>query len=213
MNICKEQMLLYAVTDRTWLNGRDFYTQLEQVLKAGVTLLQLREKKLDEAAFVTEAQKVLPICRKYNIPLIINDNPQVALLSGADGVHIGQQDGEVARTRKLLGPGKIIGVSAHSVQEALDAQAAGADYLGCGAVFATSTKTDAGTLSIEELKNICNAVTIPVVAIGGIGENNILKLRETGVDGAAIISAIFADINPTEAAQRLLPLCRQIVQK
>lgn len=213
MNICKEQMLLYAVTDRTWLNGRDFYTQLEQVLKAGVTLLQLREKKLDEAAFVTEAQKVLPICRKYNIPLIINDNPQVALLSGADGVHIGQQDGEVARARKLLGPGKIIGVSAHSVQEALDAQAAGADYLGCGAVFATSTKTDAGTLSIEELKNICNAVTIPVVAIGGIGENNILKLRETGVDGAAIISAIFADINPAEAAQRLLPLCRQIVQK
>lgn len=211
MKITKQHMLLYAVTDRSHLGGQSLEEAVEEILSAGATLLQLREKYLGEQEFLEQAQRLLPICRRHGVPLIINDNVRVAVQSGADGVHIGLGDMAIQKARQMLGPEKIIGASAHSVQEALAAAEAGADYLGCGAVFGTQTKKDAGLLAHETLRAICAAVNLPVVAIGGIGEQNILQLRGTGVDGVAVISALFSQKDKAAATRRLLELSRRMI--
>lgn len=199
----KEDLLLYAVTDRSWLNGETLYEQVEKALKGGVTFLQLREKGLDEDAFLKEAKEMKKLCSRYHVPLIINDNVKIALESDADGVHVGQEDMEAGKVRKELGPDKIIGVSAHNAREAILAFKQGADYLGAGAVFGSSTKKNASNLSYETLQEICRSVDLPVVAIGGIGEENIPKLAGSGICGVAVVSALFAQKDIQEAAKRL----------
>lgn len=176
-------------------------------------MIQLRERHLDRAAFKAEALELKELCRTYAVPLIINDDVELALEIGADGVHVGQEDLEAGRARALLGPDKLLGVSAHSVEEALRAQAAGADYLGAGAVFPTGTKDDVSVLPYERLKDICAAVDIPVVAIGGIGEHNILQLAGSGVAGVAVVSAIYAQPDVRAAARRLKALAEEMVAK
>lgn len=188
----KGNMLLYAVTDRAWLNGRRLYDDVEKALRGGVTCLQLREKTLDNDEFLREAEEINALCKRYKVPFIVNDNVEIAVKCGADGVHVGQRDMEAARARSLAGDKMIIGVSAHSVEEAVLAEKSGADYLGVGAAFTTSTKPDAGHIEHETIKAICEAVSIPVVAIGGISKDNMAQLKGTGIDGVALVSAIFA---------------------
>jgi thiamine-phosphate pyrophosphorylase len=195
MKIDKNSLQLYAVTDRSWLRGETLYTQVEKALKGGVTFLQLREKNLDKEAFIKEALKIQELSKAYNVPLVINDNVEVARLTNADGVHIGQKDEEIAKARAVLGEDKIIGVTARTVQQAIIAEKSGADYLGVGAVFGSSTKTDAVPLDFEALQEICNSVTIPVVAIGGINSENIHRLRGANIAGVAVISGIFGAEN------------------
>lgn len=213
MNCTKEDMLLYAVTDRGWTGDKTLLEQVKEALDGGITFLQLREKELEEEEFLKEAKDMKALAEKYHVPFIINDNVELALAVGADGVHVGQEDMEAGKVREKLGPDKIIGVSAHSVEEAVEAEKNGADYLGAGAVFSTSTKEDAGSLSLETLKAICSSVSIPVVAIGGIKEENILSLKGTGVSGAAIVSGIFAQKNIREACTRLRNLAEEMVEK
>ncbi len=204
MKVERRHMLLYAVTDRSWLHGQSLVYAVEEVLAGGATMLQLREKHLEHRDFLAQAQELLPLCRKYHVPLIINDDVQVALESGADGVHVGQSDMAVQAARSILGPDKIIGASAHNASEALAAVAAGADYLGCGAVFGSTTKADAGLLSLNTLREIRVAVRVPIVAIGGINRQNIARLAGSGVDGVALISALFAAPDKRAAAQQML---------
>ena len=213
MNCTKEDMLLYAVTDRAWTGEKTLLEQVKEALDGGITFLQLREKELGEEEFLREAEDMKTLAAAYHVPFIINDNVELALAIGADGVHVGQEDMEAGKVREKLGPDKIIGVSAHSVEEAVKAEKSGADYLGAGAVFSTSTKGDAGALSMETLKAICSSVSIPVVAIGGIKEENILSLKGTGVAGAAIVSGIFARKNIREACVRLRGLAKEMVEK
>ncbi|MEE1393510.1 MAG: thiamine phosphate synthase [Negativibacillus sp.] len=210
MNCSREMMRLYAVTDRSWLNGQTLYEQVEQALKGGVTLVQLREKGLGAEQFLQEARQIQQLCRRFGVPLIINDSIEVALAVDADGVHLGQDDANAAQARQLLGKDKIIGVSAHNVQEALQAVQDGADYLGSGAVFGSGTKTNVSTLPMQTLREICSAVPIPVVAIGGITEQNLQQLSGSGIAGAAVVSAIFAQENIEEAAIRLRGLLSQM---
>ena len=209
MNCDKKDLLLYAVTDRAWLGNKTLAQQVEESLK-GATMIQLREKHLDRETFKTEALELKELCRRYSVPLIINDNVELALEIGADGVHVGQEDLEAGRARSLLGPDKILGVSAHCVEEALRAQKAGADYLGAGAVFPTGTKDDVSVLPYERLKDICAAVDIPVVAIGGIGAHNILQLSGSGVAGVAVVSAIYAQPDVQQAARDLKALAAEM---
>ena len=211
MNCDKKDLLLYAVTDRAWLGKKTLVQQVEESLKGGATMVQLREKHLDRETFKTEALELKELCRRYSVPLIINDNVELTLEIGADGVHVGQEDLEAGRARALLGPDKILGVSAHSVEEALRAQEAGADYLGAGAVFPTDTKDDVSVLPYERLKDICAAVDIPVVAIGGIGTHNILRLSGSGVAGVAVVSAIYAQPDVERAARELKALAEEMV--
>lgn len=192
MNCDKKNMLLYAVTDRAWVGKQSLYEQVESALKGGATCVQLREKELDEEAFLTEAIEILALCKQYGVPFFINDNVEIAIKCHADGIHVGQEDMEAVQVRQRVGSDMMIGVSVHSVEEALEAVKNGADYLGVGAMFSTSTKTDAAVLPIETLRDICAAVDIPVVAIGGIGKANISQLAGTGVDGVALVSAIFS---------------------
>lgn len=199
---------LYAVTDNTWLGTQTLAQQVEAALAGGITMLQLREKQLAEAAFLKEAYAIKRLTERYHVPLIINDNLTVAIKSNADGLHIGQEDCSAARARRALGAGKILGVSAQTVEQALAAEAAGADYLGVGAIYATATKTDAAVVSIDTLAAICQSVKIPVVAIGGLNEDNITPLLSTGICGAAFVSAIFAANDITSAARRLAELLR-----
>lgn len=210
MKCDKDTLLLYAVTDRAWTGSQPLARQVEAVLQNGATCLQLREKALDPAAFREEARQMAALCRRYGVPLIINDNVEVALACGAAGVHLGQQDMPIAQARRMAGPDLILGASAHTVQEALEAQAAGADYLGVGAVFSTSTKTDASPLPLTTLREICAAVSIPVVAIGGITETNLLQLTGCGAAGVAVVSAIFGAPDPGAATARLVRLVRQM---
>lgn len=212
MNVTKESMRLYAVTDRSWLKGVSLLKVVEAVLQNGVTFLQAREKKLPKAAFLFEAKQLKALAEQYHVPFVVNDSVEVALESGADGVHVGQSDIRDRDVRALIGPDKILGISANTVESALAAQAAGADYIGVGAVFATETKEDAHSVTPEELKAICAAVSIPVVAIGGITEENIGTLAGTGVDGVAVVSAIFQDPHPSAAAQRLRTLSEEMVK-
>ena len=210
MKCDKDTLLLYAVTDRAWTGGQPLARQVEAALQNGATCLQLREKALDPAAFREEARQMAALCRRYGVPLIINDNVEVALACGAAGVHLGQQDMPIAQARRMAGPDLILGASAHTVQEALEAQAAGADYLGVGAVFSTSTKADASPLPLTTLREICAAVSIPVVAIGGITETNLLQLTGCGAVGVAVVSAIFGAPDPGAATARLVRLAHQM---
>jgi len=181
---------LYLVTDRHYLKGRDFYTCLEDALKGGITLVQLREKTADEAEFLTIGHKVLALCNKYKVPLLINDNLPVAKKLGAAGVHLGQDDLNMAEARALLGPDAIIGISAHNVEEALLAEQQGADYLGVGAMYPTGSKDDVSVIGPEALKKIVQAVKIPVVGIGGITLKTYNDIRKAGAVGCAMISCI-----------------------
>lgn len=203
MNCDKKDLLLYAVTDRSWLNGETLYSQVEKSLKGGATFIQLREKNLDEAHFLEEAKQLKELCKKYNVPFVINDNVDIALSMDADGVHVGQSDMEAGNVRKKLGPDKIIGVSAQTVEQAILAEKRGADYLGVGAVFPTTSKDDAAEVNHETVKAICEAVHIPVIAIGGISKENVSELSNLGLCGIAVISAIFAQPD-IEAATREL---------
>lgn len=211
MNVSKESMLLYVVTDRTWLENHSLTEQVEDTIKAGATFVQLREKDLDFDQFVTEAKKIKAITDQYHVPFVINDNIQVALAVNADGVHVGQSDMAAYDVRALLGEDKILGVSAQTVEQAVSAEKNGADYLGVGAVFSTSTKLDAQDVSFQTLQEICTAVSIPVVAIGGISEQNILKLKGSGADGVAVISAIFAKPDIYGATKALCDLSKKMV--
>lgn len=206
-------MLLYAITDRTWLGYQTLAEQVEEALKGGATCMQLREKDLNEDAFMEEAMVIKELCKRYQVPFIINDNVKLAVDCDADGVHIGQGDMPVAEVRKLVGEDKIIGVSAQTVEQAIEAEQNGADYLGVGAVFTTSTKLDANNVTRETVQAICNAVSIPVVAIGGISKFNILKLKGTGVDGVAVVSAIFASKHIESSCKELLELSKEIVEQ
>lgn len=203
MNCRKEDLLLYAVTDRSWLSGRTLYEQVEEALQGGVTMVQLREKKLTEREFLKEAVKMKELCARYHVPLIINDRVDVAHKADADGVHIGQKDLDLCIARAMLGPDKIIGVSARTVQQAKLACEQGADYLGVGAVFPTGTKQDAEVISYERLKEVCEAASIPAVAIGGITKNNLNGLIGSGISGIAVVSAVFAQQDIRSAANAL----------
>lgn len=203
MNCDKKDLLLYAVTDRSWLNGRTLYEQVEEALKGGVTFVQLREKNLDDTAFLQEAKEIKELCARFHVPFVINDNVDIAAEIDADGVHVGQSDMEAGDVRKKLGPDKIIGVSAQTVEQALRAQAHGADYLGVGAVFPTGSKADAVEVSHDTVREICRAVDIPVIAIGGITKENVIELKGTGICGIAVISAIFGQQDIEEAARTL----------
>lgn len=211
MKCGKKELQLYAITDRHWLNGRSLYEVVKESLDGGVTFLQLREKQLDEDHFLEEAKKLQGLCSEYNVPFIINDNVEIALAINADGVHIGQSDMEMKEAREKLGSDKIIGVSAHTKEEALLAQAQGADYLGVGAVFPTSSKDDAESVSYETLKAICEVVSIPVVAIGGITRENLHQLSGSGVSGISVISAIYAQSDIKEAARELKQCVQEIL--
>ena len=204
-------MLVYAVTDRAWVGKMSLYEQVEASLQNGATCIQLREKELDDDPFLKEAIELAALCRRYGVPFIVNDNVEIAIACHADGVHVGQQDMNASDVRKKVGENMIIGVSAHTVEEAVEAVKQGADYLGLGAVFSTSTKTDADTMSYETLKAICDAVEIPTVAIGGISASNIMKLKGSGVDGVAVVSAIFGAPDPGSATARLAELARQMI--
>lgn len=196
-------MLLYAVTDRTWLDGRTLADSVREAIAGGATFVQLREKDLTTEEIVAEAAEIIPVCRAAGVPFVIDDDVEAARRSGADGVHVGQSDTACAEARVALGPEAIVGVSAQTVEEALAAQAAGADYLGVGAMYGTPTKPDAVDVTFEELARICAAVDIPVTAIGGINARTMGSLAGTGVDGAAVVSAIFA-ADDIEAATREL---------
>ena len=212
MNCKKEDMLLYAITDRSWLDGKTLYSQVEQALEGGVTFLQLREKELDEEHFLEEAREIKELCRRYHVPFVINDNVDIAAAVDADGVHVGQSDMEAGNVREKLGPDKIIGVTAKTVEQALLAEKRGADYLGVGAVFHTDSKADAKGISHETLKAIFDAVKIPVVAIGGISKDNVLQLAGNGASGIAVISAIFAQKDIKNATIELKKLTKEMVE-
>lgn len=212
MNLDKKTLLLYAVTDRSWVGEMSFEEQIEEALKGGATFLQLREKDLSLSQFLDQAQKVKEITDKYNIPFVINDNVEVAIKSNADGVHIGQGDMNAREVRFLIGDKKILGVSANTVETARLAEEQGADYIGVGAVFKTSTKEDVDIVSMDTIKNICKAVSIPVVAIGGINEVTVIDLKNSGIDGICCISAIFAKKNILEATKNLYNLAKKIIE-
>ena len=202
-NADRKNLNLYAITDRHWLNGRTLYSVVKESLEGGVTFLQLREKELDEEHFLEEARELQKLCREYQVPFVINDNVDIAVAINADGVHVGQSDMEAGDVRAKLGPDKIIGVTAKTVEQAVLAQERGADYLGVGAVFHTDSKADAKEISFDTLKDICRAVSIPVIAIGGITEENVKELAGTGICGVAVISAIYAQNDIKKAAENL----------
>lgn len=212
MKCDKKDLLLYAVTDRRWLGGRRLADQVEEALKGGVTFVQLREKDLDEERFLEEAKEIKELCGRYQVPFVINDNVDIAQAVDADGVHVGQSDMEAGDVRARLGQDKIIGVSAQTVEQALLAESRGADYLGVGAVFATGSKADASEVDHETVKAICQAVHIPVIAIGGITRENVGALAGTGVCGAAVISAIFAQEDVEEETRKLKEAVRCMVE-
>ena len=211
MRCDKRHMLLYAVTDRAWTGKRTLYQQVESALKGGVTCVQLREKELEEAAFLQEAKDIQALCRRYGVPFIVNDNVDIAVACGADGVHVGQEDMRAGEVRRLVGENMILGVSAHTVAEARQAVRDGADYLGLGTVFPTSTKTDVDMMPRETLRTICGAVDVPIVAIGGLHRGNIFQLSGSGVDGVALVSAIFGVENIEESCRELQVLEKKMV--
>ncbi len=210
MNCTAEMLRLYAVTDRAWVGKLTLPQQVEAALKGGATCVQLREKNLADSSILAEAREISALCKQYRVPFILNDNVALAAQCGADGVHLGQEDMDPAQARRILGPDAIIGVSAHNVAEAKAAVAAGADYLGCGAMFATTTKTNVTALPKETLRAICAAVGVPVVAIGGISKQNLLSLAHCGEAGVALVSAIFAAEDIEEECRELRKLAAQL---
>jgi len=213
MKCDKKVMTLYAVTDRAWTGEKTLMEQTEEALNGGVTCVQLREKELDEESFLKEAMEMKALCERYNVPFFVNDNVDIAIKCKADGVHVGQEDMAAAQVRHKVGNEMIVGVSVHNVKEALEAVANGADYLGVGAMFSTSTKTDADVLPKEVLKEICDAVDIPVVAIGGINKENMSGLKGTGVDGVALVSAIFSAEDISSECRKLRKLSEEMIKK
>lgn len=211
MKLQKEMLRLYAVTDSKWLGKQTLAQAVERAIQGGVTLVQYREKHLTGAAYAKEAAEVAAVCRRYGVPFLVNDRVEEALALGADGVHIGQKDGDPAEIRRRLGAGKILGVTAKTVAQAQAAQAAGADYLGVGAVFPTSTKADVIGIELEQLREIARSVTIPVIAIGGINAGNITALKNCSLAGVAVVSGIFGQENITRACARLSALSGQIL--
>lgn len=211
MKCDKKHMLLYAVTDRAWTGEQTLYRQVEAALKGGVTCVQLREKAMDDAAFLREAREIHALCRQYGVPFIVNDRVEIAIACGAEGVHVGQDDMAAGDVRRLAGEGMILGVSVHTVEEALEAIQNGADYLGLGAVFPTSTKTDVEQMANETVRAICDVVDVPVVAIGGINRKNMRKLSGSGVDGVALVSAIFSETDIEAACRDLRKLSEEMV--
>ena len=213
MKLTPSMLRLYAVTDRSWsADEADFWRRVSEAMEGGAQVVQLREKHLSHEEMLRAAERFVAMCRKSGAVSIINDDVEAAAASGADGVHVGQEDLEAGRARALLGPDKLIGVSAHNVEEALAAQTAGADYLGVGAAFVTDTKSDASPISRETIRAITAAVDIPVVAIGGIGPENILDLAGCGLDGVAVVSALFAREDTKEAARQMRALAEQIAR-
>lgn len=206
----EKAMTLYAVTDRSWLEGKSLATAVEEALKGGVTFLQLREKDLPKEEFLKLALEIKDVCKRYNVPFVINDDVDIALKSGADGVHVGQDDMAALKAREILGKDAIIGVSVHNLKEAEKALSDGADYLGVGAVFSTSTKKDAENVPFETLREICQKTGLPVVAIGGINSGNIEKLKGSGIKGVAVVSAIFASKDIEGASSQLLGLAKEL---
>lgn len=211
MKIDKKHMLLYAVTDKKWTKEKSLYEIVEESLKGGTTCVQLREKDLGYDDFLKEALMLRELCKRYNVPFIVNDNVQIAIDSKADGVHVGQNDMELSKVRELVGNDMIIGVSAQTLEQAITAEKNGADYLGIGAMFKTVTKQDAKYVTLDTLKQICSAVSIPVVAIGGIKQHNIMQLSGTGVDGIALISEIYSAENIVDRCQNLRTLSQKMI--
>lgn len=212
MNFDKQSMLLYAVTDRAWVGQQSLYEQVEAALKGGITCLQLREKELGEAEFLEEARRISALCKRYGVPFFVNDHVEVALACQADGIHVGQEDMAAGLVRQRVGEKMLIGVSVHSVEEALEAVRNGADCLGVGAMFSTTTKTDVNVLPKETLRAICQAVDLPVVAIGGLNKENIHQLAGTGVDGVALVSAIFGARDIEKECRELRKISEEMIQ-
>lgn len=213
MKFDKKDLLLYAVTDRHWLGNETLYSQVEKALKGGATFMQLREKNLDEASFLEEAKEIQALCKTYGVPFVVNDNVAIAKAIDADGVHVGQSDMEAGDVRAIIGPDKILGVSAQTVEQAKLAEERGADYLGVGAVFPTGSKDDAVEVDHQTLKEICRAVEIPVIAIGGITPENTGDLAESGICGIAVISAIFGQKDIETATRQLKEITKEMVEK
>ena len=213
MELTRENLLLYAVTDRHWLGEETLYEQVEKALKGGATFIQLREKNMEHDALLAEAKEIQALCRKYGVPFVINDYADFAAEIDADGVHVGQKDLEGKNVREIIGPDKILGVSAKTVEQAKAAEAMGADYLGVGAVFQTGSKEDAAEISHETVAEICKAVNIPVIGIGGITRENVGKLSGRGLCGVAVISAIFGQKDIEEAARDLKEKVKAMVAK
>ena len=207
----KDALKLYAITDRSWLNGETLADEVEKALRGGATIVQLREKGLDHDALLQEAIEIGALCRRYSVPFIINDDVQIALECGADGVHVGQEDMAAAEARRLLGPDRIVGVTCKTVEQAIEAARQGADYLGSGAMFPSLAKPGATGISFDTLRAICAAVETPVVAIGGITHDNMDKLQGTGIAGVCVVGAIFAQPDPEQAARALKEKVTQIL--
>jgi len=207
-----DDLLLYAVTDRHWLGDETLYAQVEKTLKGGATFVQLREKEMDYDSFLAEAKEIQKLCKAYQVPFVINDNVDIALAMDADGVHVGQSDMEAGDVRSKLGPDKLLGVSTETVEEAILAEKRGADYLGVGAVFPTGSKDDALAVSHETLKAICDAVSIPVIAIGGITQENVSQLSGSGICGIAVISAIFGQKDIEGSTRRLRSATEKMIR-
>ena len=206
MKFSKESLRLYAVTDRTWLNGRTLRQVVSEAISGGATTVQIREKNSGYDDFKSQALEIQSLCKENNIPFIVNDNVDLARDIDAVGVHVGQSDMEAVKVRDLIGPDKILGVSASTVREAIEAERNGADYIGAGAVFQTGSKSDAVNVTHDVLREICSAVKIPVIAIGGINSGNISELKGSGIAGVAVISAIFASQDIEKSARELLEL-------
>ena len=213
MKCDKKDLLLYAVTDRTWLKNETLDDVVEKALQGGVTFVQLREKNLEPQKVLEEAKKIRVVCKKYQVPFVVNDYIDIAIAADADGIHVGQKDMEAGHVRDIIGKDKILGVSVQTVEQAILAERQGADYLGVGAVFHTDSKADADYVSYETLKEICSSVKIPVVAIGGINEVNVMQLAGTGLSGIAVISAIFAQPDIIEAVKKLRTLTEKMVKE
>ena len=212
MKVNKESMLVYAITDRHWTGTQTLEQQVEEVLKNGATFLQIREKNMTHDELVKEAVRIKEIAARYNIPVVIDDDIYAVMEAGVDGVHIGQNDMDYVEARKLLGDNKIIGMTAPSVALAKKAEELGADYIGAGAVFSTNTKKDTKPLELSTLKEICNSVSIPVVAIGGIDHSNVRELKGTDIDGVAVISALFGASNPGKATKELVSIIKDVIK-
>ena len=206
----RDSLKLYAVTDRSWLNGESLVSQVEKALRGGAGFVQLREKNLAFEQFLAEAVELRALCGRYRVPFVINDNVEIARLCDADGVHVGQEDMALPEARKVLGENKIIGVTCKTLEEALKAQADGADYIGSGAMFQSTAKPGAEPITFDTLREICAAVSIPVVAIGGITQENVLQLRDTGIPGVAVVSAIFGQKDIEEATRTLYQTVAQL---
>ena len=210
MKFEKDMLLLYAVTDNAWVGKQTLLEQIEEALRGGVTIVQLREKEMNTEAFIEEAILVKELCHKYNVPLIINDNVEVALKSGADGVHVGIEDIPVAEIRKQVPEDFIIGATCKTIEQALEAEKAGANYMGVGAVFPSPTKTNAVRITNEELQRIVSVVSIPAVAIGGISKDNAMQIKGSGVSGIAVVSAIFGADDIESATKELKEIAKNI---